>query len=129
MSTTFVAYEPLEAFLGGNAGTQAEHLGVTARTIHRWKQQGIRRRVAEQLAERFSLHPYELWTELLDIDLAEAEQTEAERRERKNAYRRAHYRRNRDRELAERRRYYAENRDRILAKTSARYWEQKRRSA
>lgn len=116
---------PIADYLGGTDGTQAEILGVSRRQVQRYKTDGLSREHAERIAELLKLHTVELWPEVLEHDLAAAEEHERRRREAKNAYRRRYYQQNRERELADRRRYYAENRERILARTAERYRQSK----
>lgn len=49
----------------------AEHLGVTARSVMRWKAEGLTRRQAENIADKVRSHCYELWPEALDHDFAD----------------------------------------------------------
>lgn len=121
-------YEPIDVLLGGNIGTQAEILGVTRRTVHRWKANGLSREQAERVADTVRSLSYELWPEILDDAIDAAKLSDEERRQAKNEYRRRYYLANRERELAHRRDYYERNRDRIL-KERRRSYERSRATA
>lgn len=104
-------FGPIDDFLGGSVGSQSEILGVTPRTILRWKRDGLRRDRAERLADLLHQHPWELWDEMRAEDVAEVERQEEERRQRKREARRRSYQRNREKVLARQAAYDAANRD------------------
>lgn len=67
-------FEPVEAFASievrkrstradsvGLTVAVAEVLGVTARTVWRWRQTGLMHSTADEVATRLGLHPLEVW--------------------------------------------------------------------
>lgn len=66
---TRYSYDPVASFLGGTVGTQAELLGVAKRTVQRYANKGLTREQAEDVADRFGLHVYELWPDMREGDL------------------------------------------------------------
>lgn len=63
-------FAPVEAFIAGTDGDAARELGVSIRTIQRWKNGDLDRDRAEQVADALRVHPYELWPAMRDHDLS-----------------------------------------------------------
>lgn len=54
----------LEKYLGSrSAGDTADLLGVSVRSLHRWRRTGLTERQADVLAIRAGSHPGELWSD------------------------------------------------------------------
>lgn len=84
----FMACPPADAFEDGLPRTNAllaERIGVTRRTIARWRGQGLSIIQADRVATALHRHPMELWPTWLEDRLAEAEVAEQERLERRRA--------------------------------------------
>lgn len=136
---TRYSYQPVAEYLGGSARTQAEILGVTSRTIVRWKSSGLLRRQAEHVADTLRAVPYEFWPRILDENIIAISapcaadgcdrlfipyraqrfcSARCRRREQQRRYRNAHpEQRHKDRERA--RRYYADTYQRSRARKTA----------
>lgn len=56
--------------------TFAAHLGVPAGRVQNWKRRGLTRDHAEAAADRIGEHPYLLWPDMRDHDIADAARAE-----------------------------------------------------
>jgi hypothetical protein len=119
---TRVDARPLLAVAGGSAADIAARLGVTQRTVERWKAEGLSERQADNVAVALGLHPFEIWPELLEAELARQEELERERRrqrqERQREYQAAYRERNRESARRYARAYYRRNRAAFIAQVN-----------
>jgi endogenous inhibitor of DNA gyrase (YacG/DUF329 family) len=79
------SFKPVEQLLIARLGDQAvvrpgvpsfaEFLGEHRRQVARWRSSGVSRSLADRIADRLSLHVYELWPEMRDDDIADLTRT------------------------------------------------------
>lgn len=118
-------WAPLAAAMGLSEHQAAARLGVSGTTQQTYRRIGVLEETAERLADKAGLHPFEVWPELLEHRLADAEA----RRRALDAARQRRYRdrhpeaRARAREY--RRRYYAEHGEYERAQERRRYYARK----
>lgn len=62
-----VDFDPLDDASGS---VLADRYGTTRRTIVRWRRDGLRLAVAEQIADRLGVHPLELWPDIYEGNAA-----------------------------------------------------------
>lgn len=99
------------------AAETAAAVGVTRRTLHRWKAAGeVPLAIADRLAVAAGRHPSEVWPDYF-------ERIDAERRARRAALERRRYRANLEAERARSRAYYAEVADYVRAHKRRTYWQ------
>lgn len=108
--------QPLLDTAGLNASHSVKALGLGGPEYRKYRDEGMTREVAERKALRVGLHPYEVWPEMVEHDLLEAQHAENARKERRRQYRRDYYLANRERELERQR-----ERDRADAEVKRRY--------
>lgn len=57
----------------------AEHVGVTPRTLHRWREGGgVPLRAADRAATRLGYHPVDIWADWFEFDTAPTNNKERE---------------------------------------------------
>ena len=118
--------EPLLAAMGCTLSAAAPILGLGGPEYRKYRDLGMNRDTAERKANKAGFHVYEVWPEMVEHDLASADEAERERRRRYNR----NWYRNADPEvkarvLASARRYKA-SAARALSLYNRRYREQNR---
>lgn len=112
---------PVDEVSGWSAAMLAEQVGVSDRTVKRWRAEGIPESKADDVAAAAGEHPAVLWPDLWE----DAEQRRRRRQREWVAKRRAEDPERRARERAYRRRYYAECGDYERARERRRYQQRK----
>lgn len=102
--------QPLADVLGISLASLGRHLGVSGSTWKEYRDQGVTEKVGDRLAVRAGVAAYEVWPEMLDHAIEDADHEDAEEQ-----------RRRRDARNARRRELYAANRQRVCAIERARY--------
>lgn len=70
------SFAPIDAHRGDiDMRALAARVGVTARTLHRWRLDGLSEENADRCSVALGLIAYELWPEMLDAAVAEVEAT------------------------------------------------------
>ncbi len=95
----------------------ARHLRISGSTEQDYRHRGVTERVADRLAVKAGLNPFEVWPEMADHAIED--HREAERERRRRAY--ATNPKVAARKKASAAGYYAENRDYVLARERRRY--------
>jgi hypothetical protein len=121
--------EPLAALIGCEKSALARKLNLSGTTWQEYRDLGVSAHVADGLAVKAGLHPFNVWPELADDMVAEAEEEARDRRRREqemqNARRRERWAKDaewREEAKAKRRaKYREETRDVELAKQKLRY--------
>lgn len=113
----------------------SKRLGIGGPEYRRYADEGLSRETAERKALRAGLHPYEVWPDMADHDLEDAEQAERERHERTKAIQRKSWRKRWDamteEEREAKREYLREYRSKARAAIRAnrrRYYERNRQA-
>lgn len=120
-------FAPLAAAMGLTEHAAAVALGLSGSTQQDYRRRGVTEQVADRLAVRAGLVPYEVWPSMLDDAVDAAEQAEEERRERRRRQRRESYYRHREAINARRRAQRAANPERARAVDRSYYsWQQRR---
>jgi hypothetical protein len=76
-------FAPLAALMGLSEHQAAMRLGISGSTEQRYRREGMSEKVADRLAVRAHLHPFEVWPEMIEhtaVDLEAAELVAMERR-------------------------------------------------
>jgi hypothetical protein len=78
-------FAPLAAAMQLSEAHACRVLNLSGSTAVEYRRRGLTRRVADRLAVAAGLHPYEVWPEMVDDDIADTQAAEAARLERKRA--------------------------------------------
>lgn len=118
-------FASLAVAMGLSQGEAARLLGLSGSTWKEYRDRGMTERVADRLAVKAGLVPYEVWPEMLDANLdAELEERRRRNREKQRRYR-ARHPHVREKERQYRRAYYAQSAEYERKRERERYWRKK----
>jgi hypothetical protein len=123
-------FAPLAAAMGMTPAEAARSQGISGSTWKQYRDEGMSRDVADRRAVRAGFHPWTVWPEMAEHDMAAADALEEELRERRRAQLTAATRRYRQRHphvraynRERRRAYYEQASEYEKARERRRYWE------